>query len=397
MVTGGGNLISAKVSAAIAYGRAKSNIDVKFLGNADLGGIRSRNNAQDLVASTISNSSFAAISAAARFGAAYTQDRFTTSITVNGAETNIGKKGVDIQTVYTMTTDAEVTPSTTGVDVSLASLAINAAIAKNTAMANAAFEAIEGVATVDGGDVVIKAVGTAAVNARVNSAHFTISALSLGASIAKADLSVTQEAHLRVGGTFDVKAETEKDESGSVKLDEKGNPVKTGNGGKVDVQSIANMATANAIIAANEGDSGLDKNEMKLAVANLDVSKAIARENMANSAVVLGGSTSSIEGTEKVDKGGFVTTEVGRFDLELVMDGMHIVRDENGKPYTETVHVVLYDTGEEVRYNGAAKPEIFSDTRVEENDDIREILDEYDEEDYMYRSGEYNPWVVETV
>ena len=362
MHSGGGSLLSLKVSAAIAYGKAQSIVDVNIKGKSNFGDIKSLNDAEDKVSANVENASFSAISAAARFAAAYSQDLFDSTIIVSGATSEIGS--VDVKTDYTMTSDAVVTPSTCGVDVSLGSLAVNAAIAKNTARAGAAFEAIQGSAHVSG-DVKVLTDGTVTTNANIRTADISVGGISLGANIAKADLSVIQEAHLRVGGTLNVD-------------------------GAADVQSIANTATANAVIAAMGGEQGLD-----VKLANLDVSKAIARENMQNSAVVLGGPVAEVMEEQKVDHGQYVTKKSGHFDYELVVDGLYIVRDENGVALREEGTMITYNTGDWEFLN--KEGDVVKSKMDPANDGKRKVKSRKPKEDVMMRFGDHYEWIEEEI
>ena len=262
-----------------------------------------------------------------------------------------------------MTSDATVTPSSRGVDVSLGSLAVNVAIAKNTAKANASFEAIKGTAHV-AGDVNVKAVGTANTKSNVRTASIAVGGISLGANIAKADLSVTQEAHMRVGGTLIVD-------------------------GKVDVQSLANTAKADATIAGMGGKKGIS-----VKLANLDVSKAIARENMTSSATVLGGPVAEVEETMWIDEGKYVEKTTGHFDYELVVDGRYIVRDDNGEVKYETTTVTTYNTGEWEERNAVG--DVIDGSMDPKYDGKRKVRSVKTRNSPMVRFGEHFEWIEET-
>ena len=364
MKTGGGSLLSAKVSAAIAYGRASSMISVNVTGKGDFGSVSATNTAEDIVKADISNQSIDIISAAARFGAAYSNDLFTTNVIMSGPTTEI-KGDVDVNTNYNITTTAGVTPSAGGVKISLADVSVNAAIAKDTGTANAAFEAIKGTAHV-AGNVNVKTSGTSSTEAEVRTAKITVGGVSLGANIANSDMSLTQESHLRVGGTLTVD-------------------------GGVDVQSVANSAFAKATIATSGTDSGL-----KLGLANLDISRAVSRENMTSSASVVGGPVSTAMDVQKIDKGQYVTKTVERYDYEVQVDGLYTVRDDNGVVQKETVKIEQWNTGEYKLWN--AEGDLVINTLKDENADKRTKSRTITQKNYdKLRIGPHYEWITEEV
>ncbi len=193
IMTGGGSLIGLTVNAAVAYGRAASVVDVTLNNSTGLHGITAHNTAGDAVDASIGNQSLDFLAAQAMIGAAYSQDVFDTRIKLNGDNTVNGD--VDIRTTYLTSGNADITPSEGGVDVSLAKVAVNAALAKNTAYAGAALESTGGTSTISG-DVNVFTDGSASTNATVRSAELKVSAVSLGANVAKSSVSATQAARI---------------------------------------------------------------------------------------------------------------------------------------------------------------------------------------------------------
>ena len=144
------------------------------------------------------------------------------------------------------------------------------AVANNTAYAGTDFETSIGASRIKG-DVNVKTQGIATTDAKVQTADLTVAGAALTANIAKSNLSMTQAAVLRVGGTLNVD-------------------------GGVDVQSVIKedgdgTAKATASIGTLSG-----KDSLNLKLADLSVSKATARENMANSAAILGAASGTEEG-----------------------------------------------------------------------------------------------------
>ena len=223
--SGGGTLVNLALTIAMAYGRTRSIVNVGMdSGSRFMGGIESTNTGINIVNADISNSTGAAIGATAMFGAAYSQDLFSTIIKL-ASDNDYVKGDVNIHTNYRVLSNARVSPSAGGVNFSLGTLALNVAMAKNTAYAGALFNTVHGKTTIEG-NVDVKARGSALTNANIIPTELaSVNIVEVAANIANSDLSMTQAATMRVGGNVEV----------------------TGN---VDVQSIVNGA-------------GLDLTEMK--------------------------------------------------------------------------------------------------------------------------------------
>ena len=286
--TGGGSLVSAKANVVLAYGRSGSVVDAAIAGGGEYAFLKSTNTAKDTVKAEIKNASIDLLTAAAMVGGAYSQDIFSSKVQLAGGDYTLGS--ADVLTDYTLKTTADVAPSSSGLDLSLGELAFNMAIAKNTAYAGSDLEfSIPKNSNEVKGDIRVRTLGTDEVEATVHTAKLSVSGLSMGANIAKADLSATQSAVMRVGGSLYVY-------------------------GNLDVQSLARTATATAQIGANTvGDSGLS-----VSLASLDVSKAVANENLTNTAALLG----AAYGTEKVeamvDMGDYAVQTVTETDYDVV-------------------------------------------------------------------------------
>ncbi|MBR3018685.1 MAG: hypothetical protein IKH57_16665 [Clostridia bacterium] len=298
VTTGGGSLISLAVTVAMAYGRTSSLVDAVIHGGGEYAFVSSTNTARSNTQSIIQNKEkFDAITMAAKYGAAYTQDIFRTSLQQTGGTITV-TGDVNMLTDYETNTTASVTPSINGVvpepKISLGSLEANVAIARNTAMASAEYEKSidEGYSDSEiGGKLTIKTLGSAIVDAEVVPAQLRISGLSAAANIAIADLSVIQAAALTMGGRMNVG----------------GDAVVTS-----DVKS-GGQVKATASIGGISAGEGFDVNLVKI-----DVSKAVAQENMYNSAIVRGGAYGVKKVEALVDKGYYVTDHVDDYDYDLV-------------------------------------------------------------------------------
>ncbi len=289
VATGGGSLIGAALNVAMAYGRTRSVVDAAIHGGGEYAYINSHNTARNDTASEIGNSAFSVISAAARYGAAYSQDLYYSNLQLTGGDYTINGD-VDVRTDYDITTTADVTPSTSGLDISLGSLSVNEAMARNTASVEARFEKSIGDADIKG-DLNVLARGSAIADAKVNTAALSVSALSAGANVATADLSMRQAASLVVGGNLDVD-------------------------GGVNVQSVIRKDSAGKDLVRATATVASGSNSFSLGEFN--VSRAVARENLENTAAIRGGASGDQKIMGKVDKGRYVTETFYDYDYDQV-------------------------------------------------------------------------------
>ena len=279
------------LTVGMAYGRTNSIVDVAVNGGGDYAYVKSANNASDRVSTNIENLGFDVISATALYGAAYSQDVFSTKIQLTGGDYDIAGD-VDVKMDYDVNGLANVEPSSRGVNVGIASLAANIAMAKNTAYAGTDFEMSIGTSHV-GGNLEVNTQGSAKTDAQVQTANLSVTGASLTANKAKSNLSMTQAAVLRAGGTLTVD-------------------------GKVDVRStVKNGEDGSAAATASVG-SFAGKNSLNLSLANLDVSRAIARENMSNSALILGAASGTEDGLVPVTTSEWETQTHMGYDYDEV-------------------------------------------------------------------------------
>ena len=298
--TGGGSLVSAKVNVVLAYGRSGSIVDTAIAGGGEYAFLKSTNKAKDIVKAEIKNASIDLLTAAAMVGGAYSQDIFSSKVQLAGGDYTLGS--ADVLTDYTLKTTADVTPSNRGLDLSLGKLAFNMAIAKNTAYAGSDLEfSTPKNSNKVKGDIRVRTLGTDEVEAKVQTAKLSVSGLSLGANVAKADLSATQSAVLRVGGTLHAY-------------------------GDLTVESLARAATANANVGANT----LDSTDLKVSLASADVSKAIANENLTNTAALVGAAYGTEERDALVDMGDYEVRTVTETDYEIIESVTYTLKNGGG-------------------------------------------------------------------
>ena len=191
--TGGGSLGAVKINTGVAVSRAANNA-VFSASNGEIGGalnVLSTGNAN--AKSTSWNCSFDVISAALNLNYARTLGSFLAKIELpDGAVLNAGS--IEVKTDYAADSDAEVTPSAGGIDVSLMSVKVNLAFAITGLSSDAVFTGNGKVTTQ--GTVNVFAEGTADATALVHSADFIASVVSATASNATALLKAVQNAEL---------------------------------------------------------------------------------------------------------------------------------------------------------------------------------------------------------
>ena len=258
---GGGAMLEVRTSVAAAYGRSVGAVDAN-IGTLTAGKLTARTDAKSTTKSTVSNlSDFSAIAAAAVAGVAYSQDMFDTRVQIGKDSTVSG----DIQVLddYNVSAEAEVNPSAGGLDAGLAKVKVNVATARSTAYAGADLILGDGsaAAEIKAKNVTVKTEGSASAKADILPTEITVAAASLGANVAKADLSATQAA------TIHMKADTTLTASGDV-----------------NVKSTPTAAKAEATL----GNPGAKSKSVKLSLLNLDLSIVHARENLTSTAAIIG-------------------------------------------------------------------------------------------------------------
>ena len=261
-LTGNGSLVTVTGNVVLAYGRTHSliNVDLGLRSNLDGAELRAANNASDETASKIENATAAGIAVGAMIGGAYSQDVFDTTVKFGG---DFKAGNIAVTTGYDISTDTDVTPSLGGIRLDAADLAVNLALAKNTAYAGAQLYAAGGTASV--GNVDVKVSGAARTNAIVRSAKLTISGVAIGVDIANANGSMKQAA--------------------DIELDQATMTAKS-----VSVGSLGKTAETTATVGMTGGAS---EDEFDIKLVNVDVNWARAKENLDSTAMIRGGSSAS--------------------------------------------------------------------------------------------------------
>ena len=259
MTMGGGSLYSAKTSVAASYGRTRSMIDVDLAEAPDdeIGMINAETYGEDQVNATVKNGSFSAIKASGLVSAAYNQDEYQTKVKLGGG--TYTTQGVNAKTNFDTSSNAVVTPTSSGYDASLGGLQINVATARNTAYMNTELDVENGMID-SAGAVDVLTNGTATADATIKGAEISLSVVELAANVANADVSTKQAAMINLN-------------KGTVSAEE-----------KVTVNSTTTKDTAKAITGASGGkDSGI-----KISALSGGTSNATAKENAQSTVGIMG-------------------------------------------------------------------------------------------------------------
>ena len=265
MYTGSGALFGLKLNLTLARGKTNSIIDVdvaKGQTKNKTASISARNTGKNYVTAGIYNQSFEGLSVAGMGSMAYSQDVYSTKVKLGEGNYNLSK----VLVTTSSDTDAKglVSPSDSGVDASAVKIAFNAADVKSTAHAGSELE-LAGANLNVSGDVTVATNAKSATAAQVKAAKFfNISAISVGMDIARSNLSATQAATLRLNGGKIEKA------------------------GAVKVESLTDKAEATAVLGVSEVDDKEAPKGFSIKLATVEVNKAVANENLTNTAAIIG-------------------------------------------------------------------------------------------------------------
>ena len=307
MLTGSGALIgNVTTNVATARGLTGGLTDVRIGAPSETAGrsFTVSSKGYNDITSTIDNlTNCGAVTVGTMVGRAFSKDVYDAKLSLKGGKYALDK--VSVTTDYTANTVSDVTPSSSGVSVSLVGVAVNKAAAKNTVYAGASLALEKATLETDNNiDVLIN--GNAKADAEVHPADFSVDlAVGVGVNKANAVLSGTQAAMLLLG------------EGGIEKAKD------------VKIKSFVNQADALAVVGGN-GSS--NKDSVKISAVSVDTNNAKAEENMANTAAILGGAIRTRIDEVLVDHGYYYRTYEDHFDYSLVHDGEYLDRDENGKP-----------------------------------------------------------------
>lgn len=252
ITTGGGALFKGDANVGVAYGRTTSMVDAQ-IGKLTAASLTATTIGTDSTNAKITNGSYGAVKGSAMMGAAHSQDVFNTKVKLGNGSKVTGE--TKVATDYEIYSDADVTPHKGGLDASLLKMTVNLASARNTAYAGSDL-------TIDGGTVNMKNVnvqttGSGSTNAIIRPVKVEVTGVKVAANYANSDLSMIQAATLNLN---------------SAVL----------NAGDVNVKSLSNKASATASVGT-AGASGVS-----ISLANKNLSHAWAKENMDNTAAVIG-------------------------------------------------------------------------------------------------------------
>ena len=310
MITGTGSLVGGvTTNVATARGLTVALTDVR-IGAPSMAAGRSiavSSYGRDDVISKIENLADInlILSVGTMVGRSFSKDVYDAKLELSGGTYTLDK--VSVTTDYTTNTTSDVTPSTSGVKISTVSMAVNKAVAKNKAYAGASLSLKNAKLKTDN-DVNVLINGNETAKAEVHPAKFTLD-LQLGVGVNKANAAVegTQAAMLLLGNGGIEKAKN------------------------VNVKSIVATADATASIGSSGKEHG---SSTRIGAIAVDTNSANATESIASTAAVLGGSIKTRLVETYVDHGYYTREDVWHYDYEVLHEGYHIDRDEDGNAKT---------------------------------------------------------------
>jgi len=268
--TGSGGLITLIGNVAVAYGRSSSTAKIDTVSVDVTDGIitiGSYGNAGAL--SEITNLSAGAITANVMVGAAYSQAAFAAILNIPQNST-VTAGSVTIETLYTTRATADVTPSAGGVQLSLATIGVNLALADT---ASNALASLTGKGILTAGSVKINADGTATAKALTQTPKISVDIVNIAANTVVAILSAGQTACIE--------------------------GVTIATGGNVEVISVLNNGAEEGAVAElgsnfdKQGYESLIDGSINLSVFSAEINSAIAISNALNHAYIEGANIGS--------------------------------------------------------------------------------------------------------
>ena len=268
LITGTGSLLGdVTTNVATANGRTAALADIAIGGTAGRKqSIDSQVTGKDTVKTTIENliGLSLGLSVATMVGGAHSHDVYDNKVKLSNGEYDLSK--INVTTDYATTADSNVTPSSAGVRINSASVAVNRSSATSDAYAGAMLTLDHASAGVDG-DLNIKTTGQSTVTGLVKPAAFEFStSVNIGSNKSRAESKGTQAATLKLIAGKLTRANT------------------------VDVQSIVKAANAKAVVSAN-GMSEKNKKSVKISGTVKDANTANTAQNIASTAAILGEGT----------------------------------------------------------------------------------------------------------
>ena len=262
LLTGDGAIVGIKANVATAYGKTNAVTDVAIGGAANgRQSITARASGKDNVTADIDNLiGLSAVSVAAMVGAAHAQDVYAAKVKLANGDYDLD--AVSVTTDSEITSRSTVTPSSSGIDISGASLGVNVSSATSTAYAGSEL-AVENAKLKVQKDLDVRTTTSTVAEAVVKPATFSLSAIvNVGVNKVSSDLKSTQAATLRL-----MKGEVTAD--------------------RVNVQSLVKAADSKATVSTSGVSEG-NKSRVKLGAISTDSNTALAKENLASTAAVLG-------------------------------------------------------------------------------------------------------------
>ena len=308
LLTGGGSLLgSVKTNVATANGATNALLDVAIGGASDeWRTISALVTGKDNVSTDIDNLVLTngALSVATMVGGAHSKDVYDNKVRLSGGNYKLNR--IDVITSHDANTRSEVTPSGSGVDISLISVGVNKSTATSKVYAGAKLTVQDATLQTNGvasarpvntaphvtngsmisesknADVNVLTVGSHTVDASIRPATFKASGVGIGVGKARAEESATQAATLELGNGGIEKA------------------------GNVYVQSVVARGNTSAVYGASGVEEGME-DSLEIGAVLVDINTAKAIDNLTSTAAILGGPTGYKTEKAWVDEGEYVT------------------------------------------------------------------------------------------
>ncbi|MBR6219246.1 MAG: hypothetical protein IKQ80_01635 [Clostridia bacterium] len=308
LLTGGGSLLgSVKTNVATANGATNALLDVAIGGASDeWRTISALVTGKDDVSTDIDNLVLTngALSVATMVGGAHSKDVYDNKVRLSGGNYKLNR--IDVITSHDANTRSEVTPSGSGVDISLISVGVNKSTATSKVYAGAKLTVQDATLQTNGvasarpvntaphvtngsmisesknADVNVLTVGSHTVDASIRPATFKASGVGIGVGKARAEESATQAATLELGNGGIEKA------------------------GNVYVQSVVARGNTSAVYGASGVEEGME-DSLEIGAVLVDINTAKAFDNLTSTAAILGGPTGYKTEKALVDEGEYVT------------------------------------------------------------------------------------------
>ena len=287
--TYGGSLADITTNVAVGYGRSKSIIEAELKKASQAkNGFNVKNSAKDILNADITSQTIQGFSLTAMVGAAYAKDDFSTTVNLPMSDNGtLDVSGGDfaVQTNYTITAKADVTPASGGVSAQFAGLKANVSVAKSTAEV---MTTVGGKGTVAAKKSSVITNGTSTTDAVVNTPSLSVNAVNIIANVAVSKQQTKQTAMVagdpllafRLDGDFTVKSQMNDNSNNHATASVGGTGYRKGM--KIDGLSVK------ADVASAEAGASSTAKAQKIQISNINTAITVSSEGSSNANAKVG-------------------------------------------------------------------------------------------------------------